>query len=683
VRQSGSHLGRFFQSRSTRRVLLALEACLCVRAIRTPVTSGLAIGDSARSDFGARASRPPDTPVNTTAAIHRKRGTGQWDDDTHVQQHPIASSKLGVGSASAAHSSLTARSESWLALHGLIRCHSWVILCRRSSPPMRGLRLAPSLVTLFAICFLDLFSGQMVATLLQDRMIGFFNGGDECIGVKEKNMPEGCKHGLSMTETVSGWQAGISAVFAFVLSPLMGAISDAYGRVPIMLITLLFGTLFPMTLLILSSYTSLSLWVYIAWRSVTYGFSSIAIAFAYIADIAHASKRTELFGYLMAVFSVGSVLGPLAATYLTLSEATVFACAGGISLVSCIIGYYFLGESLSLELQYQKRRQIMAKRNGPETGIVVGQALYREESIGQPPAQQQHQQNGGAVSTVATLNEPLLVDVVSSSDPNAPSSSPRAPSSFQFSYVCSNPLSDVLILNRTWLLRKLAMIIFLLCVIVFGQIGISYLYLHARFGMDQQQHAILSAVQGVCSILTQSILLGIASRRFSNKSIMCVGLACLVVSNILYATMWTQNLVFLSAPVASIAFMCFPAITSLKANAMAPDEQGAIQGALSAVRSVGGGLGPLLFNQLLSMTQDTKYESLPFFVAAGISIIAVAISVTVTEFIWTPTPDGKPTHDIHVRLPSEGAIPSIVEYTPVEQVQVDEFVVNEHQLNHQ
>lgn len=252
------------------------------------------------------------------------------------------------------------------------------------SPLIMGVaRRAPSIWPLMVIVALDSFALIAVSTLVQDVTIGFFNHGDQCIGQSSQVQSPGCRQGLSTTEKVSGWQAGISAVFAFILSPLMGAVSDAYGRVPLMMVILVFGTLLPTVVLVVSSYTGFTLWMYIAWRSVTYGFSSLAIAFAYVADsqsrrrchggahadsserdwpevrgcispmrlplftcllslclssspsllsssqVAHTSRRTELFGYLMTAFSFGAVLAPLAATYLTFSESTVFAVAAG------------------------------------------------------------------------------------------------------------------------------------------------------------------------------------------------------------------------------------------------------------------------------------------------------------------------------------------------------------------
>jgi DHA1 family tetracycline resistance protein-like MFS transporter len=199
----------------------------------------------------------------------------------------------------------------------------------------------------------------------------------------------------------------------------------------------------------------------------------------------------------------------------------------------------------------------------------------------------------------------------------------------------------VLILNRNNLLRCLGLIIFLLMLVLFGQLSIVYLYLHGRFGMNQQEHAIMTVVSGVCGVVVQSIGLRCCMRFLSNKSVMLMGLVCLAVSMVMYGVMWTQNLVFVIAPVASIGMLSFPAITALKSNALGADEQGAIQGALSAVRSVGGGVGPLMFNQLMSATQGTAWDAIPFYLGAVMCAMAVAIGVTVKEANHVPAEELK------------------------------------------
>jgi hypothetical protein len=126
----------------------------------------------------------------------------------------------------------------------------------------------------------------------------------------------------------------------------------------------------------------------------------------------------------MAAFSLGGVVGPIAATYATLSESTVYAIAAGCSLLSVILTACFLGESLSDELQWSKRRQIIAKRHADHPDLLRGLTATQSQLQVQP------------------LDQPLLVVTSASLVEDISIGAPPTPPHFRFAWVCSNPLSD-------------------------------------------------------------------------------------------------------------------------------------------------------------------------------------------------------------------------------------------------
>ena len=465
--------------------------------------------------------------------------------------------------------------------------------------------------------------------------------------------------------------SAICAVFAFIASPWLGTISDAYGRKPVIIAIQIIHTLIPNFFLLMSEYFGLTLWVWIGWKSVTQGFIPLSICFAYVADFTEGISRTSKFGYLMAAFSLGSAIGPICATYTNINEVTVFTIALCCS-VGGILFNLWIGESLSEEMQLKKRRQIyknkypgFAPLASPGPLVLMDQHVALTGLVNVDSFNENHYSVDGSIdpnyrgTIMTTFAQPLLVTSDSTSSTSSfdesQSSSTLSDSSTTLSlessstsevpfnppFACgtfwSNPFKLILILNRSNLLRCLAVIITLLILVMLGQVAVVYLYLHSRFGMDQKEHAIMNVVNSGCGVIVQSIVLRLCLKFMSNKSVMLLGLACLFASNILYAAMWTQNLVYLIAPIASLGMLCFPALTSLKANALGPDEQGAVQGALAGVRSIGTGAGPLIFNQVFALTQDTKFEGVVFYIAAALCLIAIIIGWVITEVVHQPT----------------------------------------------
>lgn len=152
------------------------------------------------------------------------------------------------------------------------------------------------------------------------------------------------------------------AIAQFLATPAIGAISDRYGRRPVMLICVLGSAL---------SYFMFgwagALWVLFFSRiidGITGGVA--ATAQAYIADTSKPGERSKNFGLTGVAFGLGFILGPalggaLAGIHITLP---IFF-AGGLALFNAILGYFTLPESLSLE----KRRTICLKDLNPLSQI--------------------------------------------------------------------------------------------------------------------------------------------------------------------------------------------------------------------------------------------------------------------------------------------------------------------------
>lgn len=125
----------------------------------------------------------------------------------------------------------------------------------------------------------------------------------------------------------------------FFASPLLGVWSDRYGRRPILLLSTL-GTALGYFIFGWAN----TLWLMFIARLIP-GFTggNISTAQAYIADISKPEDRSKNFGLIGAAFGLGFLLGPAIGGIF--KENSPFV-AGGLSLLTTILGYFFLPESL-------------------------------------------------------------------------------------------------------------------------------------------------------------------------------------------------------------------------------------------------------------------------------------------------------------------------------------------------
>jgi len=166
-------------------------------------------------------------------------------------------------------------------------------------------------------------------------------------------------HGdLSDAAKYGGWLTFAYAITQFVFAPLVGNLSDQYGRRPIILISL-FG--FSLDYLLLSFAPTIT-WLFIGRILAGITGASITTASAYIADVSTPENRAKNFGMIGAAFGLGFIIGPVIGGLLGQYGSRVpFYAAGVLCMVNFIYGYFILPESLSKE----NRRKFDWKRANP------------------------------------------------------------------------------------------------------------------------------------------------------------------------------------------------------------------------------------------------------------------------------------------------------------------------------
>jgi DHA1 family tetracycline resistance protein-like MFS transporter len=145
------------------------------------------------------------------------------------------------------------------------------------------------------------------------------------------------------------WFGCVSFAFGianFFGSPVLGALSDRYGRRPVLLIG--FSGL---ALSFFVTGLATALWMLIAVRLVSGALqANAAVANAYVADITEPEDRARRFGLLGAMFGVGFILGPVMGGLLgSISLHLPFFVAGSLALVNWLYGFFVLPESLPVD----------------------------------------------------------------------------------------------------------------------------------------------------------------------------------------------------------------------------------------------------------------------------------------------------------------------------------------------
>jgi len=161
-----------------------------------------------------------------------------------------------------------------------------------------------------------------------------------------------------------GWLFFVFALMQFLCAPLIGNLSDRFGRRPVLIVSILMlGFDYVITAIAPTIF-----WLFVSRILSGIAGASYTTAYAYIADISPPEKRAANFGVTGAAFSVGFVLGPVIGGLLGASDPRLpFFVAAGLSLLNGLFGFFILKESLAPE----NRRKFEFWRANPVGALVA------------------------------------------------------------------------------------------------------------------------------------------------------------------------------------------------------------------------------------------------------------------------------------------------------------------------
>lgn len=398
---------------------------------------------------------------------------------------------------------------------------------------------------IFVTLFLDILGIGLIIPILP-RLIESLQGGN-----------------VSAASHTVGLLASLYSLMQFLCAPVLGSLSDRFGRRPVILSSL-FGS--GLDYLLLAFAPTLG-WFYLGRLVAGVTGANITAASAYIADVSPPEKRAANFGIIGAAFGLGFIAGPALGGLLgNVGLRVPFFFAAAITLLNWLYGLLVLPESLA-------------------------------------PANR------------------------------------RA-----FSWGRANPVGSLVALRRYPVVWGLTGTYFLLNIAQFFIHSTWVLYTSYRYNWTSGQVGLSLAIVGMAAAVVQGVLARRIVPALGERRSILAGLAISVLNMTGYGLAPKGWMIYVILAVGSIGAVAGPALQGLISRSVAPNEQGAVSGALTSLGSVAGILGPpvgaALFAWGIRPDAAIHLPGLAFF--AGALLFAIAWGLAARSFRLTGRPPGNP-----------------------------------------
>ncbi|PNT41861.1 hypothetical protein POPTR_004G178600v4 [Populus trichocarpa] len=423
---------------------------------------------------------------------------------------------------------------------------------------------------LLVTVFLSSFASLMVIPAITDvTMVAVCPGKDEC----------------SLAIYLSGFQQAIIGLGTVVMMPLIGNLSDQYGRKALLTLPMTLSII-PLVILAYSRTTNF-FYAYYVLRTLTAMIcegSINCLALAYVADNVLERQRTSAFGILSGIATAAFVCGTLAARFL--STALTFQVAALVSMLAAVYMRIFLEESLP---------------NG--------------ENLTQPilkSGQDDHCQDGDLSRKAPVLKKiPSIQDIIG-------------------------------LLKSRVTFSQAAVVAFFNSLAEGGmQASIMY-YLKARFHFSKNHYADLMLLLGIAGMASQLVFMPLLAPHVAEEKLLAIGLLGGIADALLYSVAWS-NWVPYATTIFAVFIVCVPpCLRSIASKQVGPTEQGKAQGCISGIISFANIISPLIFSPLTALFLS---EDAPFHFP-GFSILCIGF-VTMIAFFQSVLMRGPPPVSSH------------------------------------
>ncbi|GFP89079.1 hypothetical protein PHJA_001051600 [Phtheirospermum japonicum] len=408
-----------------------------------------------------------------------------------------------------------------------------------------------NLMHLFVTVFLSYFATCVVIPTIADVTLeAVCPGKDEC----------------SLAIYLTGFQQAIGGLGSVIMMPLIGTLSDAYGRKVMLTIPL---TLAIIPLVIMSvKRTTEFFYIYYVLKSLTAMVTDggvICLSLSYLADNVSEGKRVTAFGLLAGVFAAATVCGTLTARIL--STGRIFQVAAVAAATAAVYMRLFLKDTA---------RQIDALEQP-----ILKLATDQTTEVGNEPL------------TKTDLLKKILL-----------------------------PKDIIRLLKSSRTVSFASFVAFFNSLAEAGIQSFLMYYLKARFHFQKDQFADIWLITYVSATVSSMVVMPILGPLLGEETLLCIGLFAGFLNMLLDSIAWAPWVPYASAFLGIFLFLATPSIRCIMSKQVGPYEQGIAQGCLMAIASFANVISPVVYSPLSALFLSDD----PPFNFPGFSILCVGLA---------------------------------------------------------
>jgi len=449
----------------------------------------------------------------------------------------------------------------------------------------------------------------IVPEVLSDRYARLYHGYDwtqPCSSFHGDLMPTGCQQGSDDAQDASAWSSLLQYLLTLFLNPIVGKMSDIYGRRRAFVLCMFTYTLAPMLLVAMQLLPMMEpIWYYLA-NSAIGAISFSSIAFATVSDVVLEKYRTASFGVIMAGFYSGFCLSPFLA--LLLSHIQVSILSAVLTTAAFLYTLICFSETLPDSVR-ERNRQEVADNNEE-----------RQET-----------------STTIARSHPFFWGF------------------HRILMGLTRPLREMSILNRDRVIRMVAWASFFSSMVYAADSNLVLFYIEEYLDVREEDVAYQFLAMGIAGVVLQGFLLQPLLKCFGDKGLLIIAFCSGTTHNLLYGLAREKRTLYAALCLSQLTKTNTPILASLASKDASAYEQGQLQGALYAVNALGGAIGPLCMQFIYERTKDSIGPGTMFIFASFLYFIGTTIVIfipadEVAENSWPSPDDSTLGHEIEEPL---------------------------------
>ncbi|KAH7574833.1 hypothetical protein JRO89_XS02G0010300 [Xanthoceras sorbifolium] len=401
------------------------------------------------------------------------------------------------------------------------------------------------------------------------------------------------KDECSLAIYLSGFQQAMIGLGTLVMMPVIGNLSDQYGRKALLTLPLTLSII-PLAIMAYSRTTSF-FYAYFLLRTLTAMVcegSVNCLALAYVADTVPEGQRAAAFGVLSGICSSSFVFGTLVTRFI--STTATFQVATLVSMLAAIYMRVFLKESVPID---DSLSQPIIIKGDPDLNV------DQNDDHGDQPLKK--------ISSISVYkNIPSIEDLT-----------------------C--------LLKSSTTFSQAAVVAFFNSLAEGGMQAASLYFLKARFHFNKDQFADLMLISGIAATVSQAstgipnfrdfvsfnvhndklLFMPLLTPIIGEKKLLSIGLLVGCVNTFLYSISWAIWVPYALSVFTVLAFFAIPALRSIASKQVGSNEQGKAQGCISGISSFANIISPLIFSPLTALfLSDRAPFNFPGFSIMGIGL---------------------------------------------------------------